>query len=73
MPFYDLKCSCGEEFNVMASMNDRVNRKIKCPKCGSDNLEAMFSKVNIVKSRKSGSSECPNAHKCGSAGCCSHR
>ena len=72
MPFYDLRCSCGEEFNVMASMSDRENKRIKCPKCGSDKLEAVFSKVNIVQSRKSGGNECPNAHKCGSAGCCGH-
>ena len=71
MPFYDLRCSCGEEFNIMASMNDRENKRIKCPKCGSDKLEAVFSKVNIVQSRKSGSNECPNAHRCGSSSCCS--
>lgn len=70
MPFYDLKCSCGEVFNVMASMSDRENGKIKCPKCGSDKLEAVFSNVNIVRSHKSGANECPNAHICGSGGCC---
>lgn len=70
MPFYDLKCKCGEEFNVMASMSDRENKKIKCPGCGrTDQLEAVFSKVNIVQSRKSGAGECPNAHVCG-GGCC---
>jgi putative FmdB family regulatory protein len=69
MPFYDLKCACGEVFNVMASMSDRENKRIKCPKCGSDKLEAIFSKVNIIPSRSSGAGECPNAHHCGS-GCC---
>ncbi len=68
MPFYDLKCECGEVFNVMASMSDRENKRIKCPKCGSDKLEAVFSKVNIIPSRSSGTGECPNAHHCGS-GC----
>lgn len=68
MPFYDLKCACGEVFSIMASMSDRENKKIKCPKCGSDELEAVFSNVNIIQSRKSGSGECPNAHQCG--GCC---
>lgn len=72
MPFYDLRCSCGEEFNVMASMSDRENKRIKCPKCGNVKLEAVFSNVNIVQSRRSGASECPNAHKCGSSGCCAH-
>lgn len=68
MPFYDLKCACGEVFNVMASMSDRENKRIKCPKCGSDKLEAVFSKVNIIQSRKDGAGECPNARQCG--GCC---
>jgi putative FmdB family regulatory protein len=71
MPFYDLRCHCGEEFNAMASMSDRENKRIKCPKCGnSDRLEAVFSKVNIVQSRKSVRNECPNAHVCG--GNCRH-
>ena len=71
MPFYDLRCKCGEEFNIMASMSERENKKIKCPKCGSDELEAVFSNVNIVQSRKSstGQVDCPNAHRCGGA-CC---
>lgn len=68
MPFYDLKCSCGEEFNIMASMSDRENRRIKCPKCGSDELEAVFSNVNIVRSEKTVPNDCPNFDRCG--GCC---
>lgn len=72
MPFYDLKCSCGEVFNIMASMSDRENKRIRCPKCGSNQLEAVYSNVNIVKTVKSDNNECPNAHTCGSGGCC-HR
>jgi len=70
MPFYDLKCSCGEVFNVMASMSDRENKRIRCPKCGSDQLEAVYTNVNIVRSAKSSHDECQNAHRCGSGGCC---
>lgn len=71
MPFYDLKCSsCGEEFNAMAKMSEREQKIIKCPKCGSNELETVYKSVNIVQSRKSGSGECPNIHKCG--GCCNH-
>lgn len=69
MPFYDLKCSCGVEFNIMASMSDRENKQIRCPKCGSDKLEAIFSNINIMQSKKSGSNECPNSHRCG-GNCC---
>jgi len=71
MPFYDLKCDkCGEEFNIMAKMNDREQKLISCPKCGSNELSAVFSNVNIVQSRKSDAPQCPNIHKCG--GCCGH-
>jgi len=71
MPFYDLKCSkCGHEFNVMAKMSERSEKLIKCPECGSNELEAVFKNVNIVQSRKSEGGECPNIHRCG--GCCNH-
>lgn len=71
MPFYDLKCrECSKEFNIMAKMNERDQKLIKCPKCGSIELEAVFSNVNIIQSRKSEAPACPNAHKCG--GCCGH-
>lgn len=71
MPFYDLKCKeCGEEFNVMAKMSEREGKLIKCPGCGSAELEAVFSSVNIIQSRKSEAPACPNAHVCN--GCCHH-
>ncbi len=65
MPFYDLKCKCGEEFNIMASMSDRENKRIKCPKCGNTDLEAVFTNVNIVQTKKFATSRCPNYHRCG--------
>ncbi|HOQ75841.1 MAG TPA: zinc ribbon domain-containing protein [Thermoclostridium sp.] len=70
MPFYDLKCKCGEVFNIMASISDKENRRIKCPKCGSNELESVFSNVNVIQSRNAARNECPNIHRCG--GCCPH-
>lgn len=71
MPFYDLKCEkCGEQFNIMAKMSEREQKLIKCPKCGSNELSAVFSNVNIVQSRSKEAPACPNMHKCG--GCCGH-
>lgn len=71
MPSYDLKCQCGHEFNLMASMSDRENRLIHCPVCGSNSLEAVFKSLGILRSRKAqGDSACPHAHVCG--GGCSH-
>jgi len=71
MPFYDLKCkSCGKVFNIMAKMNDRENKTVKCPVCSGNELDAIFNNVNIVKSRKNQPEACPNAHRCN--GCCEH-
>lgn len=69
MPFYDLCCAdCSKEFNVGASISDRTEKRIVCPKCGSNDLKAVFKSANFyVKMDKE--SECPNSHICGS-GCC---
>lgn len=69
MPFYDLRCKCGYEFNIMAKMSDREQKLINCPECGSNELETVYKSVNIIQSRKD-RPECPNIHKCG--GCCHH-
>lgn len=70
MPYYDLKCTeCGEEFNKMATMREREQKLVKCPQCGSNELEPVFKSVNIIQSRKTPEMPtCPNAGKCG--GCC---
>jgi putative FmdB family regulatory protein len=71
MPFYDLKCTkCGEEFNIMASMSQREQKLIKCPNCGNNELDPIFTNVNIIQPRKSESATCPNFEKCG--GSCPH-
>lgn len=63
MPFYDLKCTkCGNEFNIMASMNEKRTKSIKCPNCQSNELETIFKNINIVKTKK-------NNPSC-SGGCC---
>jgi putative FmdB family regulatory protein len=71
MPFYDLKCTkCGKEFNIMASMSQREKKLIKCPNCGNNELDPIFTNVNIVQTRKSEPMACPNFERCG--GSCPH-
>lgn len=66
MPSYDLKCQCGNEFNVSAKMSDRENKLIQCPVCGSKDLQAVFKSIGIIHSRKSPErAACANAHVCG--------
>lgn len=66
MPYYDLRCSkCGKEINVKASMEDREKKSIKCPDCGENEMETIFSKVNIVQSRKDEAPPCASGSCCG--------
>ena len=70
MPFYDLRCtSCDKEFNIMASMDDKVARRIPCPECGSTDMETVYNSAPAyIKSR--GAPECANSSACGAS--CPH-
>ena len=68
MPFYDLHCpECDKEFNILASVKEKSEKRIKCPECGSFDLKTVYKGAPAyIKSTKA--SECPNRHICG-AGC----
>jgi len=72
MPFYDLYCAtCDKEFNIMATMADKTDRRIPCPDCGSTNLETVFkSAPAYIKSGGDIGPSCPNIQACGAA--CAH-
>jgi len=66
MPFYDLKCSkCEKQFNIKASISEREQKLIRCPECGSNELEAVFTNVNIILNRTKDAPQCPNFESCG--------
>lgn len=69
MPFYDLHCTdCDKDFNISASIADKVERRIVCPECGSAGMETIYKPVSVhVKGDTPNA--CPNSHVCG-AGCC---
>jgi len=69
MPFYDMKCKkCEFEFNVMATIEEKENKLIPCPGCGSKDLERVYTKSNIsVKSRAAEATENCKCCSCGSA------
>jgi putative FmdB family regulatory protein len=73
MPNYDLRCEgCNHEFTAMASMSDRTMRKVICPECGSNALEAVFNSAPAyIKNLKSPA--CPSAGVCGASRCQGHR
>ena len=72
MPFYDLRCKkCEGEFNIMASMSDKAERKIPCPECGSMEMETVYmSAPNFIKNIGDAAPACPNSSACGAS--CPH-
>lgn len=55
MPTYDFKCEkCKKHFSLELSISDYSKKKrIKCPKCGSQKTERVFSMFTAVTSKKS--------------------
>ncbi len=54
MPTYDLRCGrCRKKFSLTMSIAERGRKRIKCPKCGSQRVEAVFSSFFAKTSRKS--------------------
>ena len=72
MPFYDLYCeACNEEFNIMASMSDKTERKIPCPNCGSTDMETVYKAAPAyIKNTGDAMPSCANSGTCGYA--CPH-
>ena len=72
MPFYDLYCAkCEKEFNIMASMADKTERRIPCPDCGSTDMETVYrSAPAYIKSAGDNMPSCPNINACGAT--CPH-
>jgi len=52
MPIYEYRCSeCGHKFEIRRSMEDS-NSKIRCPACGKENAQRIFS--SFAKGTSSG-------------------
>lgn len=69
MPYYELRCTnCQTEFNVKASIQERTEKSIRCPNCASQELEAIYRKVNILRHKDSECEACSLSDSTGS--CC---
>jgi putative FmdB family regulatory protein len=54
MPAYDFRCgACRKRFSLVLSIGEREQKRIKCPKCGSQRVETVFSAFFAKTSRKS--------------------
>ena len=68
MPYYDLLCKgCYKEFNILASMDDKTERRIPCPECGSTDMVTIYKAApSYIKSTGEKVTDCPNSSACGS-------
>ena len=74
MPLYNLKCrTCDREFDILASVSDKNEKRIHCPECESNELEALWKNApRYLKGGIQSSKElvCANSETCGKA--CQH-
>ena len=71
MPFYDLHCgSCDKEFNIMATMAEKTERRIACPICGSTDMSTVYKSAPFfIKSGGRGEvPACAQGNICGASG-----
>lgn len=58
MPIYTYRCKdCGEEFDLLVGVV-ADSEKLKCKKCGSENLQRLFSGFGVGKGGSKSSSTC---------------
>ena len=54
MPAYEYKCpKCNENFTIYISLKEKNEEILKCPKCGSTNIQRIYSPFHAVTSKKS--------------------
>jgi putative FmdB family regulatory protein len=54
MPTYEYQCKkCGREFSLTMAMGEHGKKKVRCPKCKSQNLKHLIASVFVTTSRKS--------------------
>jgi putative FmdB family regulatory protein len=54
MPTYEYECKkCGHEFSLTMAMDEHQKKKVRCPKCKSQNVKQVFGSVFVTTSRKS--------------------
>lgn len=54
MPTYDYECNkCGHQFSLAMPMDEHEKKKVRCPKCKSEDLKHGVEPVYVTTSRKS--------------------
>ena len=54
MPLYEFQCkNCNETFTKKMKVDEMEKEKVKCPKCGSQEVQRIISGFYTVTSKKS--------------------
>ena len=54
MPTYECECKkCGHKFSLTMAMEEHQKKKVRCPKCKSENVKHVVASVFVTTSRKS--------------------
>lgn len=54
MPMYDYKCrGCGKESLIVLTLKEHERGGVKCPDCGSTNVEQLMSTCMLHTTKKS--------------------
>jgi putative FmdB family regulatory protein len=54
MPRYEYLCEvCNKKFSLVLTIDEHDKGKIKCPKCGSSNVEQQWAAFYATTSKKS--------------------
>lgn len=54
MPTYEFECKkCGHEFTLEMAMHEHEKKKVRCPKCKSEEVKHVIASVFVTTSHKS--------------------
>lgn len=54
MPTYDYRCkACGKRASIYQSYEDYGSKPVKCPHCGSEELQRLINRVRFARSEDS--------------------
>jgi putative FmdB family regulatory protein len=54
MPYYEYRCAkCKKSFSEQLSFDEFDRKKVKCPKCGSQQVDRQVAPVQVKTSKKS--------------------
>ena len=54
MPTYEYECGkCGHEFRLIMALEEHEKKKVRCPKCKSEQVKRVIASIFVTTSKKS--------------------